>query len=44
MKSRNSNIELLRLVLMMAIFAWHIIVHGYDFKSIGGGRLCFSNI
>lgn len=26
---RNTNIEILRLVLMVFIFYWHIIVHGY---------------
>lgn len=32
---RNSNIEVLRLVLMMAIFGWHVFVHGYGFKNYG---------
>jgi hypothetical protein len=36
-KVRNTNIEVLRLVLMMVIFCWHILVHGYGFKNIGGG-------
>ena len=35
-QKRNTNIEVLRLVLMMAIFCWHILVHGYGFKNIGG--------
>ena len=35
-KVRNTNIEVLRLVLMMVIFCWHILVHGYGFKNIGG--------
>lgn len=26
--------EVLRLVLMLAIFAWHILVHGYGFKDV----------
>ena len=34
-ETRNSNIEIFRLVLMIAIFFWHIIMHGYGFKSIG---------
>lgn len=33
---RNTNIEVLRLLLMMAIFCWHIVVHGYGFKDMGG--------
>ena len=36
---RNTNIEVLRLLLMMAIFCWHIVVHGYGFKDIGGGEI-----
>lgn len=28
---RNTNIEILRLVLMVFIFYWHIIVHGYGY-------------
>ena len=35
-KVRNTNIEVLRLVMMMVIFCWHILVHGYGFKNIGG--------
>lgn len=38
-KVRNTNLEVLRLVLMMAIFCWHILVHGYGFKNIGGGSM-----
>lgn len=34
-KIRNSNIELLRLCLMIAIFVWHIIMHGFMFTEIG---------
>lgn len=42
MKERNTNIEILRLLCMVAIFGWHILVHGYGFKDIeympvGGG-------
>lgn len=36
-QKRNTNIEVLRLVLMLAILCWHILVHGYGFKDIGGG-------
>ena len=32
---RNSNIELLRLFLMLAIFAYHLITHGIGLKNIG---------
>ena len=32
-KSRNSNIELLRFVLMFFIFAWHVLVHAYGIKN-----------
>ena len=34
-KLRNSNIEILRFFLMAFICFWHVIVHGYDFKSVG---------
>lgn len=34
-KIRNSNIEILRFVLMSAILLWHVFMHGYGFKSIG---------
>lgn len=34
-KKRNSNIEILRFVLMVSIFIWHLIVHGLDFKNVG---------
>lgn len=33
-QKRNSNVEVLHLVLMLAIFAWHILVHGYGFKDV----------
>lgn len=29
MKERNTNIEILRLLCMVAILGWHILVHGY---------------
>lgn len=32
-KFRNSNIELLRFILMFFIFLWHILVHAYEIKS-----------
>lgn len=31
---RNSNIEILRFILMAAIFFWHIIIHGFGFSDI----------
>lgn len=34
-KIRNSNIEILRFLLMTFICFWHVIVHGYNFKAIG---------
>lgn len=34
---RNSNIEILRFVLMLFICFWHIIMHGLNFKSMGIG-------
>lgn len=30
-QQRNSNIEILRFVLMAFILIWHIIIHGYDY-------------
>lgn len=40
-QKRNTNIEVLRLVLMLAILCWHILVHGYGF---GGGKMeCLSD-
>lgn len=33
---RNTNIEILRLFLMIAILGWHIIIHGMGFNSMGG--------
>lgn len=34
---RNSNIEILRLLLMVAIMGWHIMLHGMGFSSIDEG-------
>ncbi len=33
-KSRESNIELLRILLLLFICFWHVIVHGYKFAFI----------
>lgn len=32
---RNSNVEVLRYVLMIAICIWHTLVHGYNLKMMG---------
>ena len=34
---RNSNIELLRFVLMTCICIWHVFVHGMNYKKMGNG-------
>ena len=34
-RNRNTNVEILRFVLMVFICFWHIIVHGYGFKCFG---------
>lgn len=34
---RNSNIEILRLLLMVAIMGWHVMLHGMGFSSIDEG-------
>lgn len=34
-QGRNSNIEILRVILMLFICLWHIIMHGFNFKEIG---------
>lgn len=34
---RNSNIELLRFILMLMICIWHTMVYGYDLKNVGSG-------
>ncbi len=33
--TRNTNVEILRFVLMVFIFFWHLIVHGLDMRYIG---------
>ena len=41
---RNTNVEVLRLVLMLAILCWHILVHGYGFKNFGYANMeCLSD-
>lgn len=42
-KTRNSNIEVLRFLLMVAILLWHVIVHGCDFKHIGCDGFVYDN-
>lgn len=34
-KVRNTNIEIMRFLLMAAILLWHVLVHGYDLRHIG---------
>ena len=41
-KVRNTNIEILRLVLLTAICFWHVIMHGYGFKDIGHEGFCYN--
>ena len=41
--TRNTNIEILRLILMLAIFVWHILVHGYNLKDIDGTSIIANN-
>lgn len=44
-KVRNTNIEIMRFLLMVAILVWHVIVHGYDLKDIGSdGWVCAANV
>lgn len=31
---RNSNVELMRFVMMIGICIWHLLVHGYNLKSM----------
>ena len=38
-KCRNTNIEILRFILMCFIFFWHILVHGYNLKLLGGDEV-----
>lgn len=40
MKERNTNIEILRLLCMVAIFGWHILIHGYGLKNIEHMAVC----
>lgn len=37
-EERNSNIELLRLLLMVGILVYHLIIHGVGLKSLGTGE------
>lgn len=39
---RNTNIEILRLVLMCFIFFWHILVHGFNLKMLGADDYQFN--
>lgn len=42
-KLRNSNIEILRFILMFAICVWHMFVHGFDLKDIGTNNFNVNN-
>lgn len=33
--ARNSNVELLRFLMMAGICIWHVLVHGLNYKSLG---------
>lgn len=33
--ARNSNVELLRFLMMAGICIWHVFVHGLNYKSLG---------
>ena len=37
-KCRNTNIEVLRLILMLAIFVGHVVYHGYNFPEMCRNR------
>lgn len=43
-KQRNSNIEIFRFVLMCFILFWHILVHGYNLKTMGGEGFHYPNM
>lgn len=43
-KQRNSNIEIFRFVLMCFILFWHILVHGYNLKMMGGEDFHYPNM
>lgn len=43
-KQRNSNIEIFRFVLMCFILFWHILVHGYNLKMMGGEGFHYPNM
>lgn len=40
--ARNSNVELLRLLLMCMIFAGHVITHGFGFKGMAEPGFAFA--
>lgn len=40
-QTRNTNIEILRFILISFICFWHIIIHGYNFKHIGQEPLLY---
>lgn len=36
-EGRNTNIEILRCILIMAVCFWHVIIHGFKFMTDGLG-------
>src|SRR5574344_676064 len=38
---RNSNVELLRILLLFGICVWHVIMHGADYKNIGTREITY---
>lgn len=38
---RNTNIEVLRFMLMVLILVWHIVIHGYGFLNIGNDNFTY---
>lgn len=41
--TRNSNVELLRFMLMISICVWHLLVHGLDIKNVANNNLEISS-
>lgn len=39
--TRNSNVEFLRFVLMLMIFVWHVLVHGFNLKNMSNTHVEF---
>lgn len=44
---RNSNVEIFRFLLMFGICVWHLLVHGFNLKSmgvVGGGQPTYNQL